>query len=126
MTALQLLDDIILELESAIAASGSASRKEMTVTAAIETSSDSLTKNPNKEIKKEKKKGSDSGTNSSCIKGQPTASKSDAITINSIDLRVGVIVNVKRHETADKLYCEEVRTAFYLPLHINQTQWINY
>jgi aminoacyl tRNA synthase complex-interacting multifunctional protein 1 len=30
------------------------------------------------------------------------------VTINSLDLRVGVIVEVKKHETADKLYCEQI------------------
>ena len=30
------------------------------------------------------------------------------ININSIDLRVGIIRNVYKHETADKLYCEEI------------------
>ncbi len=28
--------------------------------------------------------------------------------INSIDLRVGIIVKVSKHETAEKLYCEEI------------------
>ena len=33
---------------------------------------------------------------------------SDEININSLDLRVGVIRSVIRHETAEKLYCEEI------------------
>jgi aminoacyl tRNA synthase complex-interacting multifunctional protein 1 len=37
----------------------------------------------------------------------PTAAD-EPISINSIDLRVGVIVGVTKHETADKLYCEEI------------------
>lgn len=33
---------------------------------------------------------------------------SDEININSLDLRVGVIRSVIRHEAAEKLYCEEI------------------
>ncbi len=32
----------------------------------------------------------------------------EEINLNSLDLRVGVIVKVKKHDTADKLYCEEI------------------
>ena len=37
----------------------------------------------------------------------PAPSKED-LNLNSLDLRVGQIVSVKKHETADKLYCEEI------------------
>jgi aminoacyl tRNA synthase complex-interacting multifunctional protein 1 len=30
------------------------------------------------------------------------------LSVNALDLRVGVIRTVQRHETADKLYCEEI------------------
>ena len=33
---------------------------------------------------------------------------SDEININSLDLRVGIIRSVVRHEGAEKLYCEEI------------------
>ena len=43
---------------------------------------------------------------------QPPVSSAAAVkaevTVNSLDLRVGVIVEVKKHETADKLYCEQI------------------
>lgn len=32
----------------------------------------------------------------------------DELSINSLDLRVGIIRSVIRHETAEKLYCEEI------------------
>ena len=32
----------------------------------------------------------------------------DDLTVNSLDLRVGIIRSVTRHETAEKLYCEEI------------------
>ena len=32
----------------------------------------------------------------------------DEVSVNSLDLRVGVIRSVIRHETAEKLYCEEI------------------
>jgi aminoacyl tRNA synthase complex-interacting multifunctional protein 1 len=38
----------------------------------------------------------------------PIAPKKGDLTLNSLDLRVGKIVEVKRHETADKLYCEMI------------------
>jgi aminoacyl tRNA synthase complex-interacting multifunctional protein 1 len=41
-------------------------------------------------------------------KAVPAASSNDEINVNSLDLRVGQIVSVKKHETADKLYCEMI------------------
>jgi len=38
----------------------------------------------------------------------PPAAAKAALTINALDLRVGRIVEVKRHDTADKLYCEMI------------------
>lgn len=32
----------------------------------------------------------------------------EPLTVNGLDLRVGVITAVKKHETAEKLYCEEI------------------
>lgn len=42
-------------------------------------------------------------------KPAPAPSAADEpISVNSIDLRVGKIVSVSKHETADKLYCEMI------------------
>lgn len=38
----------------------------------------------------------------------PVAAAKAPLTINALDLRVGRIVEVKRHDTADKLYCEMI------------------
>lgn len=35
-------------------------------------------------------------------------SNGNGLSINSLDIRVGQIVRVQRHETADKLYCEDI------------------
>jgi len=37
-----------------------------------------------------------------------TDAAAPSLNINSIDLRVGIIRKVTKHETADKLYCEEI------------------
>ena len=39
----------------------------------------------------------------------------EEININSLDLRVGVIRSVVRHETAEKLYCEEIDVGEEVP-----------
>lgn len=38
----------------------------------------------------------------------PLPPPSDEITVNSLDLRVGQIIKVEVHPTADKLFCEEI------------------
>lgn len=38
----------------------------------------------------------------------PTAAVATELNINSLDLRVGIITSCVKHETADKLYCEEI------------------
>lgn len=42
------------------------------------------------------------------VKVEPNPPPKDVNTVNALDFRVGVIVAVKKHETADKLYCEEI------------------
>ena len=55
--------------------------------------------------KKEKKEKGKSATESIAV--TESVVKED-LDINALDLRVGVIVKVQKHETADKLYCEEI------------------
>ena len=38
----------------------------------------------------------------------PVAAEKSALTVNGLDLRVGVIRTCVKHETAEKLYCEEI------------------
>eukprot|EP01035_Chromulina_nebulosa_P002386 gene2386-3226_t len=97
-TAIQLLDDLIAELD--VQVSNSALSQ-------IQLSSNKEEKIPeiekiNNEVKstkivKEKE-----------VKSKSSANKLPELTINAVDLRVGVIVKVERHSTADKLYCEEI------------------
>jgi len=41
-------------------------------------------------------------------KVEPAYPPKDVETVHALDFRVGVIRSVKKHETADKLYCEEI------------------
>lgn len=94
-SGLQLLDDLIAELENAVQTSS---------VPAPPSSSVKTVKAPQSNPKsKEGAKGDQQQ------KAPPKApEQKDAITINSIDLRVGIIRKVCKHETAEKLYCEEI------------------
>jgi aminoacyl tRNA synthase complex-interacting multifunctional protein 1 len=48
----------------------------------------------------------------------PAPACSDEITVNSLDLRVGQIVKVEVHPTADKLYCEDIDVGEEAPRQI--------
>ena len=83
-TAIELLEDLISELE--VATSGS------------------LPEVPrNKEKSREDKK-----SKARPVKIEPKYPPKDVETLHALDLRVGVIKSVKKHESADKLYCEEI------------------
>jgi len=94
-SAIQLLDTIIEELKNSTA-----------LPEVIQPAEKNNHKIDEPKAKKEssaKSKGKEKGTTSN------EAPKLDnEITINSIDLRVGVITKVSKHPTADKLYCEEI------------------
>lgn len=51
---------------------------------------------------------------SSSVSTATTTSSSD-LTINSLDIRIGLITKVSRHETAEKLYCEEIDVGEEVP-----------
>lgn len=105
-SAIQLLDDIIAELEAALPNRHAEHTKS----------------NGNKKEKKEPKASEVETIKSEEEKKQPKAKKAAVETkgkskepswvgplnVNAIDLRVGVIVKVQRHETAEKLYTEEI------------------
>lgn len=91
-TALQLVDAMISELETAVG-------KKAAASAAAPSSSS------NSNEKKQKKESNNRPAKSAAPAAAATI---DEINVNSLDFRVGQIVSVKKHETADKLYCEMI------------------
>jgi aminoacyl tRNA synthase complex-interacting multifunctional protein 1 len=84
-TAVELLDDLIWELEVA--------------------TSEKLPKEPSEKVAKQQGKKKGEGRP---VKVEPKYPPKDVDTLHALNLRVGVITSVKKHETADKLYCEEI------------------
>ncbi len=82
-TAAELLDDLIGEMEVA--------------------TGENLPKAPKKAEKPKSKEGKGRP-----VKVEPKYPPKDVETLHALDLRVGVITSVKKHDTADKLYCEEI------------------
>ena len=90
LSGLQQLNDLIAELETVIS-SRKISNLELFIV-------------PTENAKNTKSKVPKMSTEVKSIE----TSVADEISINSLDLRVGVIRSVIRHETAEKLYCEEI------------------
>lgn len=136
-SSLQLLDDLIIELESLnselLVSSANVSLPSNTTATidddvkalpvVVDTKSSSLSETGGKSTadssvqQKQLKVSTD--IKPVTTKQKPTKSKNDSTTnnnnednepvsINSIDLRVGIIRTVKRHDTAEKLYVEEI------------------
>jgi aminoacyl tRNA synthase complex-interacting multifunctional protein 1 len=143
-SSLQLLDDLIIEIESSLNTKESVTLNNSanvslpsnttatTIIALVDdddakasTKSSSLSESGQKTTsdlsvgQKQPKIATD--TKPVTTKQKPTKSKNDSTTnstnvnedneslsINSIDLRVGIIRSVKRHDTAEKLYVEEI------------------
>lgn len=147
-SSLQLLDDLIIEIESSLNTKESVSLNNTanvslpsntTATTialvddddatallpVVDTKSSSLSESGDKTTsylsvgQNQPKMATD--TKPVTTKQKPTKSKNDSTTnsnnvnedneslsINSIDLRVGIIRSVKRHDTAEKLYVEEI------------------
>lgn len=108
MSAIHLLDNIIEELKVAVAIPENVSEQKLE-------ESNSQVKNSNNTAKEKGKKGKNKNAgdakenDATQEKTKDSGSNSNAeLTLNSIDLRVGVILNVSKHPTADKLYCEEI------------------
>ncbi len=85
-SGMQQLDDLIGELEAITGAS--AQTAELPA------------------VPKEKKEKVKSAAPPTVV--ETAAKEKEELDINALDLRVGVIVKVQKHETADKLYCEEI------------------
>ncbi len=108
--ALALLDDLIAEMQANINSVGISNQLPQPPANASLTSDSIAPVAPenmeggNDDKKKyEKKKGSGRP-----VKVEPNPPPKDVETVNALDFRVGVIRSVKKHETADKLYCEEI------------------
>ena len=96
-TAVQLLDALINELEISISAK---STKAVAAASAVEIQPSKQAKVPKEaKVKPVAKEGD--------VSIEKTETE-DIIDANSIELRVGKIVSVSKHETADKLYCEMI------------------
>lgn len=111
-SALTLLDDLISELESTIALSAPIVQPEAAKTEVKEAKkpvnekqADGEKGEQKKENKKEEKKDNKRGNDK---KAAADANVVEELTVNALDLRVGVIRSVTKHETAEKLYCEEI------------------
>jgi len=109
-SSLQLLDDIIAELEAAVQVekpvdpkpSGKKDKKDESAKASSLSSSDATA------ISGGGGGGGAAAPSSTTTSTTAPAAEKAALNVNSIDLRVGLITSVKRHETADKLYCEMI------------------
>ena len=117
-TAVELLDTLISELEvatgdSAPAASSSGALPIPPPVAMAVEASKTTEKQPAKEKDAQMKqqqaptKGKKEGKGRP-VKVEPKYPPKDVETLHALDLRVGVITSVKKHDTADKLYCEEI------------------
>jgi aminoacyl tRNA synthase complex-interacting multifunctional protein 1 len=67
---------------------------------------------------KAKKEGGGDRVSKKDKAAQAPASAEVDLDINAIDLRVGIIRSVRKHDTADKLYCEEIDVGEDVPRQI--------
>jgi aminoacyl tRNA synthase complex-interacting multifunctional protein 1 len=93
----QQLNELISELDAVIGSRSKSDKK-------------AASKEQKKNDKNDKKEKTNEGQKKQDAKKAPAAADSAPaeLTVNSLDFRVGIIRTVKRHETADKLYCEEI------------------
>jgi aminoacyl tRNA synthase complex-interacting multifunctional protein 1 len=95
-----LLNDLISELEFTLSSSPfAASATAVTLSQGINSNSpSSSTSAPDLSMKKKP--------------------ESKGLSVNGLDIRVGQIISVQRHESADKLYCEEILVGEEVPRSI--------
>ena len=99
LSGLQQLNDLIAELEVIVG-----NRKKVTNDA------------PSSAVPSEQTKASKPKVVKAPVEAiSKDVASADEININSLDLRVGVIRSVVRHETAEKLYCEEIDVGEEVP-----------
>lgn len=104
-SALELIDDLIAELQVAIGSDPVPSTSSTTPPPApVEGNTKEEKKGKGEKKGKEKKEA----TVVTAAAAPTPAANPEEITVNSIDLRVGIIRKVSKHPTAEKLYCEEI------------------
>ena len=105
MSAIQLLDNIIEELKVAVALPEKV--PEIPEQKLEEKSSSQIKNSKGMKDKSKVSEGAKEIDSSGQGKTKDSTVNAD-LTLNSIDLRVGVILSVSKHPTADKLFCEEI------------------
>jgi aminoacyl tRNA synthase complex-interacting multifunctional protein 1 len=97
-SALDLVNELILELELAVNAAPAAVKKDS-----------AAEKGDNGKSEGSKKAKPVKANSAAAAPASAAAADENApLNVNALDLRVGVITKVWRHETAEKLYCEEI------------------
>lgn len=101
--ALELLDNLIAEIEISLA-------KDIVVASTVQEPAQKeegkVKENKKSENNKSKKESKPAAEKPQ--KAEPVNITVEDLTANSIELRVGIIRKVAKHETAEKLYCEEI------------------
>jgi aminoacyl tRNA synthase complex-interacting multifunctional protein 1 len=106
-SALDLVNELILELELAAGSSSSASGAGASAGTA-KTAGDKTGKSSSAEKKEKQTKPPKEPKAAAPAPAAADANAAVALNVNSLDLRVGLITKVWRHETAEKLFCEEI------------------
>jgi aminoacyl tRNA synthase complex-interacting multifunctional protein 1 len=104
-SALELLETLIAELESSLAASAPAEPVAASTPAAATAPAPAPAQ---KKEKKENNKAENKGKKEAAPAASTPAAADEPLNINGLDLRVGIIRAVRKHDTAEKLYCEEI------------------
>mmetsp|Transcript_2286 Transcript_2286/g.3603 ORF Transcript_2286/g.3603 Transcript_2286/m.3603 type:complete len:237 (+) Transcript_2286:44-754(+) len=89
-SGLELLNDLIAELDNAVKCNAAATPSE---------SAAESNRKSDKQPKENKGKPN---------KATAPVAEKQVMNLNALDLRVGIIRTVSKHETAEKLYCEEI------------------
>lgn len=102
-SAMELLDDLIAELSVSVG-----SQPNTVVSSAVAAATETTTATKDGKMSAATKKEAPKETASKELAGKDSGKTKEGLNINCIDLRVGRIVKVERHPTADKLYVEEI------------------
>lgn len=112
-TGVELLDDLITELEVSVGADAQKPEKVDEVKKA-ENGEQPKGEQPKEELAKKPKNGGNGkegnkkGGKGKVVKSEPKYPPKDIETLHALDLRVGQIIEVEKHATAEKLYCEKI------------------
>ena len=103
-TAIKILDEMISELELLTITKVSLNNKP--------SGNDNIVKNSNPRVENKDNKSK------KVTQEKVASSDNEPLNVNALDLRVGLITSVKKHETAEKLYCEEIDVGEETPRQI--------